>query len=251
MKGFKTLVVTLMTLSLVLVTVVFCSAKTNLTVLSSGEILYTTATNVAVPSGTSSIVSNAVKVTSVFPKTLTIPNSVTSIGSGAFTKYPNLKSVTIDNYPGAVSIASNAFPKGASVVYLREAPTTTTTTTKAATTTTTKAPATTKPSTTTTKKAVTTTKKAVANVISSNKTTTTTTTTTTVVDITESDVPLVTAQENDLDWWNDLVNNSSNPETPTTPASSGTSLGGELLSKGAVVIVAFTSVFLGYIKFKK
>jgi hypothetical protein len=89
--------------------------------------------------GTTTVTSNDIPATlqnRLSITTIYVPNSVTSISAGAFTSFPNLETVYIDNYPGGVKVASGALPRGAKIVYTGEKPTTTrTTTTRKSTTT--------------------------------------------------------------------------------------------------------------------
>ena len=49
--------------------------------------------------------------------TIYVPDSVTTISSGAFSGLDNLQTVYIDNVAGNVSVAAGALPSGASIVY--------------------------------------------------------------------------------------------------------------------------------------
>lgn len=207
----------------------------------------------SIPSNVKSIGSNVITYRENMVDSITVPSSVKSIDSGAFSNCSNLKTVTINNYDGAVSIASGAFPSSASIYYTQEKPTVATTaapTTKAPVATTTKAPTTAKPTTTKKVKATTTapaesttaeltTNSDLAVVIMENET----------VEITDA-TPFAGAknQLSDMNVWEQLTNQTTavaeqsvrkiNPVTATA-------------SYTAVVLVAFSAVTLGYFKFKK
>lgn len=206
----------------------------------------------SIPSNVKSIGSNVITYRENMVDSITVPSSVKSIDSGAFSNCSNLKTVTINNYEGAVSIASGAFPSSASIYYTQEKPTVATTaapTTKAPVATT-AAPTTAKPTTTKKVKATTTapaesttaeltTNSDLAVVIMENET----------VEITDA-TPFAEAknQLSDMNVWEQLTNQTTavaeqsvrkiNPVTATA-------------SYTAVVLVAFSAVTLGYFKFKK
>lgn len=213
---------------------------------------YSETLSLSIPSNVKSIGSNVITYREDMVSSISIPSSVKSIDGGAFSNCSNLKSVTINNYEGAVSIASGAFPSSASITYTQEKPTVATTaapTTKAPVATT-KAPVTTKPATTKAPKVTTTapveettteltTSEDLAIIIMENET----------VEITDS-TPFADAKEqlSDMNVWDQLVNQTTaaaeqsvrkiDPVTATA-------------SYAAVVLVAFSAVTLGYFKFKK
>lgn len=212
---------------------------------------YSDSISLIIPSNVKSIGSNVISYRENMVDSITIPSSVKSIDSDAFSNCSNLKTVTIDNYNGAVSIASGAFPSSASIYYTQEKPTAATTaapTTKASVTTT-KAPVTTtKP--TTTKKVTTTvpsettteeltTNEDLAVIIMENET----------VEITDA-TPFAEAKEqlSDMNVWEQLTNQTTLPaEQPERKLNPVTATA----SYAAVVLVAFSAVTLGYFKFKK
>ncbi len=266
MKGkmVSKILLIILTVSMMLTSVVItASAASNATytVDSNGKLTavkpdikvfgYSEQISLSIPSNVKSIGSNVITYREDMVYSITIPSSVKSIDSGAFSNCSNLKTVTINNYDGAVSIASGAFPSSASISYTQEKPTTAAPTTKAPTTT--KVPATTKAPVTTTKAPVKvtttapaeettaelTTNEDLAVIIIENET----------VEITDA-TPFADAKEqlSDMNVWDKLVNQTTvSAEQSVRKLDPVTATA----SYAAVVLVAFSAVTLGYFKFKK
>ena len=93
-----------------------------------------------IPEGTKVVTSDTVDdgvLDRLKVKTIYIPSSVTTVKSGALTKYANATTVYVDNSKDNVNIESGAFATGTAIVYTKATPdpepektTTTTTTTK-------------------------------------------------------------------------------------------------------------------------
>ncbi len=240
----------------------FAATDATYTVDSNGKLtkimpkayLWDNGISLSIPGDVKSIGSNVITYKEGAVNSVTIPSSVTSIESGAFSNCYNLKTITINNYEGAVSISSGAFPSSASIKYTQEKPTT-------AAPTTTKAPVTTtKASVTTTKAPVTTTKAPVkvTTTVPVEETTVEVTTSpdmsviileTNEVEITDA-TPFADAKEQlgDMNVWEQLVNQTTKPAEQSVRTIDPVVA---TASYAAVVMVAFSAVSLGYFKFKK
>lgn len=273
-KGIKRILLIMMSVAVFVTMTLATAFAAEFKTQSDGSVndiyVYATDSSISIPSGTTSVKSGAAhgfmgwNNSSV--KTVNIPSSVTKIESGAFTKCTGIKNVYVDNCPSKIEIASGAFPSGAVITYGKEDPTTTTT---AAVTTTKKAVTTTKQSTTATTAKKTTaasnvTKKATTTAKSSTKNTTAATTVATVgeigeayssVNINDDSVALNSSSDSDDEWWNSLVEAATaEPESTTSESSQkkSSSFGAAgILSTAAVIGVAFSAVYLGYVKFRR
>ena len=205
-------------------------------------------------------------------KSLYIPSSVTKIGSKAFTNLSKLQNVYIDNYDGAVDIASDAFPSSAAVIYSQTAPvpatshTTENTTGKTAENTTEKqqSQTVTDPTENTSAPAASAVSTAAGSVVSApfKAKSAVPAGAPTTVQVTQPASPLAGAgtgsgssADETYDWWNALIN----PETTTAVSETSDStqkniLSGKkekILARTALCAVAASALAFGYLKFRK
>ena len=232
--------------------------------------LFSERENLIIPGNVKRIGSNVLKDSSFKSsvKTLTIPNGVESIASGAFSECNNLTSITVDNYQGGINIENGAVPASAQVVYLRTVPATNPPATEPPTAAPTKpqgiVPSANSPikenkaptasgSTTKANKATNSTKKATTTAPSTTEPTTEPVTELTTEEptvlITEN-TPLASAKEQlgDKQVWEQLIGQSTEPASLPSRVDDSVA---STASYAAVVVVAFSAVVLGYMKFRK
>ena len=226
--------------------------------------------NLVIPSNVKRIASDVLKNSSFKSsiRSLRIPNGVESIANGAFSDCDNLTSITIDNYQGGINIENGALPDSANVVYLREVPVTnppaTEPPTNAPTQSHSNVPSTNNsikdtPKTTVSgnsskpSKSSSTTKKPTTTAPSTTEAVTETVTETTTEEVTvliTENTPLASAKEQlgEKQIWEQLIGQSTEPASLPSRVNNNVEA---TASYAAVVIVAFSAVGLGYMKFRR
>lgn len=177
-------------------------------------------------------------------KRVYVPDSARTISAGAFTQYPNLEVVYVDNYQGGVQVSPGATGGNARIVYSEQPPATTATTAAPTTT------ATTTSTTTTSSTTETTTETTTSETTKKEETTkvTESTTTTTAYDVVREDNIEEKTDEIDPEFNAGLVRRVKSQVVNLSSAGNPQS---NALMIVITAISAFSLIILGIAKFRQ
>ena len=173
-------------------------------------------------------------------KRVYVPDSARTISAGAFTQYPNLEVVYVDNYQGGVQVSPGATGGNARIVYSEQPPATTATTAAPTTTSTTTTSSTTETTTETTTSE--TTKKEETTKVTES------TTTTTAYDVVREDNIEEKTDEIDPEFNAGLVRRVKSQVVNLSSAGNPQS---NALMIVITAISAFSLIILGIAKFRQ
>ncbi len=205
--------------------------------------------SIYIPEGTVNVNSGSVYVDPAEyskVKRVYVPDSARTISAGAFTQYPNLEVVYVDNYQGGVQVSPGATGGNARIVYSEQPPATTATTAAPTTATTTSTTSTTTTSSTT----ETTTETTTSEITKKEETTkvTESTTTTTAYDVVREDNIEEKTDEIDPEFNAGLVRRVKSQVVNLSSAGNPQS---NALMIVITAISAFSLIILGIAKFRQ